>query len=377
MYNNNQMNINNNQDYEQEKRKKKGFILTENKGRGLFYGVIAIATFIVMAVGATFAYFTATTNSTDSAVKTGSTTLQLKFISYGEAWSKKDLIPADTKIVEWSVEKQNDFTNTSAADKDTGKFPVNGNNTMCKDDYGNSICSIYVFQVKNSAPSPQNVSIDVVSVKNGFANLNAMAYEIALPTDEEELAIYNTIYDSSNEETFGEKNGVNDPIFRKGNGDDPEGAIDVIDEKSALLDGDQFTPVYINRNGVVKTLLEYVDSTITNEDGSTTVVKKPALDRALVPLPNPSDESKEAKDRTANVAQGIEIDGGELRTFAIILYIKNADYDQTDSDAEKVFQGQVVVSSGDGSTGVSGTIGAMGKVQEDELQSNKQGAGGE
>ena len=52
------MNMSNNQDYEQEERKKKGFILTENKGRGLFYGVIAIATFIVMAVGATFAYFT-------------------------------------------------------------------------------------------------------------------------------------------------------------------------------------------------------------------------------------------------------------------------------------------------------------------------------
>lgn len=376
MYNNNQMNLNNNLDNAQEEKKRKGFILTENKGRGLFYGVIAIATFIVMAVGATFAYFTATTNSTDSAVKTGSTTLQLKFISYGEAWSKKDLIPADTKIVEYSVEKQSDFTNTSAADKDTGKFPVNGNNTMCKDDYGNSICSIYVFQVKNSAPSPQNVSIDVVSVKNSFASLNAMAYEIAKPTDSAQKLLYDTIYDSSKEETFGEKNGVNDPVFRNGSDDETEGAIDVIDEKNALLDYEQFSPVYINRNGVVKTLLEYVESSVPNGDGTVTVVKKPALDRALVPLINPSDASKDAKERTANIAQDIEIDGGELRTFAIVLYIKNADYDQTDSDAEKEFQGQVVVSSGDGSSGVSGYIGAMGKTQEDELQSNTQGSGG-
>ena len=83
----------------------KNNIFSENKGRGLFYGVIAIATFIVMAVGATFAYFTATTQSMNSAVQTGSTTLQLKYISYGTAWSKSDLIPANTAVVEYSVEK--------------------------------------------------------------------------------------------------------------------------------------------------------------------------------------------------------------------------------------------------------------------------------
>ena len=44
-------------------------------GKGLFYGVIAVATFIIMAVGATFAYFTATTNSANTAVQTGSTVL--------------------------------------------------------------------------------------------------------------------------------------------------------------------------------------------------------------------------------------------------------------------------------------------------------------
>ena len=34
-----------------------------DNGRELFYGVVAIASFIVMAVGATFAYFTATASS--------------------------------------------------------------------------------------------------------------------------------------------------------------------------------------------------------------------------------------------------------------------------------------------------------------------------
>lgn len=373
--NNNQNQFNNNQgmnqnmmDDNREEKRNKGFIFSENKGRGLFYGVIAIATFIVMAVGATFAYFTATTASMNSAVQTGSTTLQLKYISYSSAWSKRDLIPADTSVVEYSVEVQNDTTNSSKAN-DQGVFPVNGNNTMCKDDFGNSICSIYVFQVKNSAPSPQSVSINVISEKNGFASLNAMAYEIAEPTEESALAIYNKIYDASNEETFTEKNGINDPVFRDGSDDENEDAIDVIDEKNALLDKEQYRPVYINRAGVVKTLLEYIDSTTTDGD-TVTVVKKPALDRVLVSLPNPSDESKEAEERTAKIADDIKIEGGELKTFALVLYIKNANYDQTDTDADKIFQGQVVVTSGDGSTGVSGTISAFGKTEEENLQSN-------
>jgi hypothetical protein len=157
-----------------------------------------------MAVGATFAYFTATTESMNAAVQTGSTTLQLQYISYGSAWSKNDLIPADTVIVEYSVEGQNDTTTTTAAGEN-GVYPKNGNNTMCKDDFGNSICSIYVFQVTNSAASPQSVSLNVVSEINGFSSLNAMAYEIAIPTDETALLQYNTIYNAENEETFAEK----------------------------------------------------------------------------------------------------------------------------------------------------------------------------
>ena len=65
--------MNNNQE-------QKGNFFNEFKGRGLFYAVIAIATFIIMAVGATFAYFTASTNSANTSVQTGSTTLQLQYI---------------------------------------------------------------------------------------------------------------------------------------------------------------------------------------------------------------------------------------------------------------------------------------------------------
>ena len=341
----------------------KNNVLNEVKGRGLFYGVIAIATFIVMAVGATFAYFTATTESMNSAVQTGSTTLQLQYISYGSAWLKNDLIPADTMVVEYSVERQNDTTTTTPPTETDGEdgektivYSPNGNNTMCKDDYGNSICSIYVFQVTNSAASPQTVSLNVVSKINGFASLNAMAYEVAIPEDR-------TQYD-----LLEAGNGVNDPVFRRSVEGGGPGILDVTDGEGQLIY--DYTEVYINRNGVEKTLLQYIES--KNEEGITvTVVKKPAIDRALVSLANEGDELKEVDERTAKIADDIEIDGGETKTFALVLYIKNENYDQTDTDAEKTFEGQVIVSSGDGSGGVSGFIGAI--TSDDfvnDLQSN-------
>lgn len=352
--------MNNNQE------QKNNVILSENRGRGLFYGVIAIATFIVMAVGATFAYFTATTESMNNTVKTGSTTLQLKYISYGEAWAKNDLIPADTMVVEYSVENQSDVTISNKVEEGEGEektvtYPINGNNTLCKDDYGNSICSIYVFQVTNSAASPQSVSLNVVSEKNGFASLHAMAYEITVPDENKED------YESTEN-----GNGINNPIFRKDSDDEREEAIDVTDGDGKLLTDEQYTPVYINRNGVVKTLLQYVDS--RNVQGSTvTVVKKPAIDRALVALPNPEDELKEATARTAKIADDIEIGSRATKTFALVLYIRENKEDQTKTDALKEFSGKVVVSSGDGNTGVSGTIGAVSAEDFDpnKLQSNK------
>lgn len=320
-------------------------VATENKGRGLFYGVIAIATFIVMAVGATFAYFTATTNSMNSAVQTGSTTLQLQYISYGTAWMKNDLIPADTTVVEYSFENQNDTTMTET---------VNMSNGLCKDDFGNSICSVYVFQVTNSANSPQSVSLNVVSEENGFASLNAMAYEIKLPVD------------TSDYESQENNNGTNDPTFRTNSEDVTVGAIDVVDGDGTLLDESKYNEIYINRNGVEKTLLKWIESK-DNDLGTT--VKKPAIDRTLVPI-NEENQYSDVTERTAKIADDITIDGKETKTFALVLYVKNLDLDQTSTDAAKRFTGQMIVSSGDGSTGVSGTISAS-VGQEDGLQSQQ------
>ena len=325
-----------------EERSQNVTIQNEVKGRGLFYGVIAVATFIIMAVGTTFAYFTATTSSADTSVLTGSTTLKLQYIGYEGAWMNNDLIPADTEVVEYSFEYQDDTTiNVENEDYETFRY-----NTLCKDDYGNSICSVYVFQVSNSANSPQSVSLDVLTTQNGFANLNAMAYEIASPVDTESDEYKNyfpVVDDEALESNFLDPlNGTGDPIFKQTEEDDTAGAEDVRDGDGNFLTPDKYTAVYVNRKGVDKTLLKYNKSDTEVE---------PALDRAIKVLDEANPE-----DNTARIADNITIDGKSLKTFALVLYIKNLNTDQTTEDASKSFAGQVIVSSGDGKVGVSGTI---------------------
>lgn len=318
-------------------------IKNEVKGRGLFYGVIAVATFIVMAVGATFAYFTATTNSTNTSVQTGSTTLKLQYISYEGAWMNDDLIPAAPEVVAWSFENQDDTT----LSKEEGI--VNGN-LLCKDDYGNSICSVYVFQVKNSAASPQSVSLNVVSELNEFANLSAMAYEISV----DDSSIYDEIGEAGNEENGTVGNGLNDPKFRMSEDDDIEG-----DTFISILDGDgknifvsKENIVFVNRKGVAKNVLKYTET--NGAEGSSSVpAQKAKLKQVLDASTNTNDNIEE---RTTKVANNFEIEGGETKTYALVLYIADTGTDQTEVDADKEFQGQVVISSGDGSTGVSGYI---------------------
>jgi len=305
-------------------------IKNELKGRGLFYGVIAVATFIVMAVGATFAYFTASTNSANTSVQTGSTTLQLQYISYEGAWMNDDLIPAATKVVAWAFEKQNDTT----LNEEYGK---NGN-LLCKDDYGNSICSVYVFQVTNSAASPQSVSLNVVSEYNEFQNLTAMAFEVDIDPESED---YNTLNGEDG-------NGKNDPKFKLvGTEEVTEDLITVLDGTGNPVPLGTFTPVYVNRKGVIKKMLQYTDGEVTT----------PAEDATLVQVLDPALNTKEnIGDRTAKVANNFEIGGGKTKTYALVLYINEIYDDQTELDADKEFQGQVVISSGDGKTGVSGII---------------------
>ena len=304
-----------------------------NKGRDAFYAIIAVAVFIVMAIGATFAFFTATARSGDASVNTGSATISLEYISYGSAWSNNDLIPALTEVSEYSIEYQNDTTlgnNILNGSGVAGKSD-NQNNTLCKDDYGNSVCSVYEFQVRNTASSPMTVNLNLIPEINEFSHLRAMAYELSVENQETYASTANN-------------NGTSDPIFKTSAEDTTEGAIAVLagtDKNNQELYGE--TPIYINRNGVKKELLKY------NKTENEVVSQKPSINLEI------------GTTETLRLADNIEIEGGETKTFAIVLYVFNLeDEDQTEADANRRFTGRVLVSNGEGSTGISGQISAAG-----------------
>ena len=202
---------------EQDSNKKE-----KEKGKGTFYGIIAFAVFIIMAVGATFAYFTASTSSSSGSVRTGSASLQLEYISYTSAWLSDKLIPVDTNIAEYSVEQR----------------PNSEGDKLCMDDYGNQICSAYVFQVRNNANSPQTVSIKLANdtQENDFTNLHAMIYEV------------------SKGGSYSETAATDDPVFATDETEYSDGEhVQVQDAGGTALY--EFEPIYVNRLGVTKTLL--------------------------------------------------------------------------------------------------------------------------
>ena len=62
------------------------------KGTGIFYGVIGVATLIITIIGATFAYFSATTNSAEGAITAQGAELTLGYTDL-DTGLKSNLIP--------------------------------------------------------------------------------------------------------------------------------------------------------------------------------------------------------------------------------------------------------------------------------------------
>ena len=105
----------------------------KNNGRGIFYGVIGVATLVVAIIGATFAYFTATRGNNN--VITGN----MATIEFGLSVTKVTtvdetkggMIPMSNNMVKNAVE--------NASTKG-----------ICVDDNDNAVCQIYKITVNNT-----------------------------------------------------------------------------------------------------------------------------------------------------------------------------------------------------------------------------------
>lgn len=136
----------------------------ENKnGSGIFLGVIGVATLVVAIIGATFAFFSATTNSAENAISTSSTTLGLNYVDDTGTKLSTSLIPASETVATYGA-----ISKTYLATE--GK-------SQCVDDNGNDVCSVYQFTVTNpNATTSQAIDFTLKVVTNEFTNLKYKIY---------------------------------------------------------------------------------------------------------------------------------------------------------------------------------------------------------
>ena len=127
----------------------------ENNGKGIFYGVIGVATLIVAIIGATFAYFTATaSNNTTIAGNAASVglTLSVEKVSHGD----KGLVP--------QLE-----TALSAAMK--GVDGAGTGSDSCIDGNGNTVCQVYKITVGNTGTAEAKLTGTLDLTKGSITNL--------------------------------------------------------------------------------------------------------------------------------------------------------------------------------------------------------------
>ena len=128
----------------------------KNNGRGIFYGVIGVATLVVAIIGATFAYFTAT--ATNNTAITGN----MATVSFGldvhkvtkVDEEKKGMIPMSNGMVEAALINRSDLASENKEHK------------ICEDDNGNAVCQIYKISITNKGTASMLLD-GYVSLTNG------------------------------------------------------------------------------------------------------------------------------------------------------------------------------------------------------------------
>ena len=141
-----------------------------NNGRGIFYGVIGVATLIVAMIGATFAYFSAEATTGPEAIAANATTITLELSNQVTTGIKRNLIPVD--------ETQTGFATGGYVGIAAGDTSGDGKNdpkqANCIDDDGNEFCSVYTFTIKNPSETTAQKVYAQMDVKTNSFTTNAL-----------------------------------------------------------------------------------------------------------------------------------------------------------------------------------------------------------
>ena len=146
----------------------------ENNGRGIFYGVIGVATLVVAIIGATFAYFSASVTG-NQAVTAGGAQVSLNWSDTGTEWTRGNLVPVETGIQDTAQAEPTYKYNGATYNADTLKTSFAGWENLkttvgeakwCTDGQGYNICSVYSITVEN----PGSVAVDLEGTFNTVSN---------------------------------------------------------------------------------------------------------------------------------------------------------------------------------------------------------------
>lgn len=180
-----------------------------NNGRGIFYGVIGVATLVVTIIGATFAYFSASINSTNNAIRTQATNVSLG-LTQNVTGIKTNIVPVDETTAQFA---KGGYIGDAVSSPGEGQ-PNTPKALNCVDDDGNEFCSVYQFTITNTSTVAQTVYATMTVTKNEFTTN-------ALKPGEDDCTSYLT---KTGESMYCQKSNLAFAIF-KGSSNDVEGTV--------------------------------------------------------------------------------------------------------------------------------------------------------
>lgn len=153
----------------------------ENNGKGIFYGVIGVATLIVAIIGATFAYFTASAPENNSVIKGQTAT------SASISLRVEQVLPAatDLKGLSGRMVPIQDKDEGSGDDAVTNLLPT-ALKRGCVDSNGYVACQVYKVTVSNTAEGSDAVRTAASVQLTDFNTIENLKWQrlTAMPTAE-------------------------------------------------------------------------------------------------------------------------------------------------------------------------------------------------
>lgn len=135
--------------------------MENRKGSGIFLGIVGVATLIIAIIGATFAYFSASTTSNDDAVNLSAYEFKLSL-------GIELLYPEDvTSII--PLNPNTEIPGVTSDNKTNLLYAINEANPRCIDSNGLQVCALYQVSITNEAVNAVKLNGQLQTMSNNAA----------------------------------------------------------------------------------------------------------------------------------------------------------------------------------------------------------------